>query len=139
MYWYYRGMVEPEDLVSPKVYRDTIRILNDKIFEKILANKTIRLPAHMGVMRVIKKKIKIFYDERGKIRGLRINWKETKKVGHYVYHLNEHRNMYNYSFIWYKHHNRIKNLRYYVFNTNRKHSIALGQILLHQPEIDYLE
>lgn len=117
---------------------------NKFIFEKLLEGHEVALPYRCGKMYFLGKKVKPTLDEKGNIKGLAPNWKETLKLwkdnpeakqnGEAIYFFNEHTNGLRYRLHWTKKNVYIRHKDFYSFRLTRMNKHAFNQCLLENRE-----
>lgn len=133
VYNHYKEKVEVGLRKPYKLFAAVLKDMNTCIMNEILLNsQEIKLPYHLGHLRIKKSKMSF----RNK-NNLRINWLATKKAGKKIYHTNDHRNNYKYRFLWLK--GKHPGGTPYSFIPTRTNKRRLSKILQTQPEIDYHE
>lgn len=120
-------------------YRKLINNMNTFIMKNVLEGKEVSLPCRMGKISVqgIHQNIKI--DEKGNIKGTRIDWFSTKslwasdpehaKKKTLVYFFNEHSDGVKYSFKWSKNNVPVQNKNYYSFIPSRHNKRTLAKLI----------
>lgn len=101
---------EVENPVKYNTFFTVIQLFFVFLLNKVFDGYEVTLPCRMGTLyiRGVKQKIKI--DENGKVKGLSINWPQTKKLWEsnaqareekkVVYNTNEHSSGIRYKFVW---------------------------------------
>jgi hypothetical protein len=113
------------------------------VSQMIDESKTIKLPFRLGYIYVGKRKPAILsgatlpFDKRP-MNSLSIDWKETKKFGKWIHHINDHTGGYKYRFIWSKIECFVLNREFYrlVFTRTNKRYLAK---MIKSGEHDYSE
>jgi len=109
----------------------------------------VKLPYHLGYIRVKKYKMKYKKFESHKGYKLPVDWVSTKALWEsnptakankkLVLFLNEHREGYTYKIYWGKTNSTVKNKSYYYFKPARAFKRTLANILNNNSQIDYYE
>jgi len=106
-------------------------------------SKVITLPFRLGNLYVGKKKPAILKGSQNiqrkiPLHSTSIDWKESKKLGKWVHHINDHTGGYKYRFFWSKIDCRVVNKEFYrlVFTRSNKRYLAK---VIKSGERDYLE
>ena len=121
--------------ISKEQFKRVIKSFSKKELDKILLDsEEVKLPI-LGTLRI--KKIRKNLERQLYKNRLRIDWKETRKTGCKLYHLNEHRNGYFYRFHWDK--NNILNKSLYSFYPERWNAKRRLCKILKTTDIDYFE
>jgi hypothetical protein len=121
--------------VDYKIYRYLCEEFNKRVVDEILINaREFRVPHELGHIRI--KKSAMSYSKESR---LKVDWKATKEAGQKIYHLNDHRDNYNYRWYWNKAKARVKHRRVYSFTATRSNKRRLAKILLTDYGIDYFE
>lgn len=127
MYIKYKEMVAKP--VEKRVHSSVVSLFNKFLCDKILDGDIVTLPCRVGSVDIRGKKQKITFDENGKIRGTKPNWKKTwslwernpeaKAVNKFVYHNNFHSDGIWYKFFWSKKRVLIENKSLYSLTIAR--------------------
>jgi len=123
---YYMSYEKYVSIVS--AYLEYIR---DTIIDEGLSFK---MPCHLGVFRIVKKKIKF----SGKLTVNSVDWENTKKYGKMIHYTNEHSDGYKYLFMWDKRNARLKNISKYRFIPTRDNKRTLAKYIKNKIR-DYFE
>ncbi len=112
------------------------------MFKKVFAGFDIRLGAGLGVLGIRGKKIEIFIDKDGNVKGVAPNWGETKKLQArdpiakenrtIVYCTNEHSNGIRYSFFWSKEGVIIENKSLYHMSISKGNRTELTRLIFEE-------
>ena len=113
IYKFYKKRYENKSEITASTYTSVIKAFCTAVLKEVIFhNMEFAMPARLGYLRIKKRKVKLVLDKDGKIdkRQLRPDWgatnklwaldekaKEEKKI---VYHMNEHSNGYNLSWLW---------------------------------------
>ena len=128
-----------KEIMPISQYRKLINNMNTFIMKNVLEGKEVSLPCRMGKISVqgIHQNIKI--DEKGNIKGTRIDWFSTKglwasdpehaKKKTLVYFFNEHSDGVKYSFKWSKNNVPVQNKNYYSFIPSRHNKRTLAKLI----------
>lgn len=104
--------LNPDINITYKLYREILMNYNKAILEHILeTGEMVHLPWGIGGLSISKFKCairKIVSDKGAELVNYNIDWKETKKQGKYVYHLNLHTGGFRYKWYWSPKGSRIK-------------------------------
>jgi len=120
--------------IDYRTYRAVIEEFNKKTVNDILTNTgELKLPYRLGSVRIQKKKMKF---ETSKMK---IDWQATRKVGTKIYHMNDHRDNYQYRWYWRKKDVIVKNKTLYCFIASRANKRELARLLKTDRSIDYFE
>lgn len=123
----------PEVDIDFGTYKTIITEYNKSIADHILeTGETVLLPWGIGPITIIKykKTQKVIQNEEGRERyNYSINWKETKKAGKYVYHLNLHTSGFSYRWFWSPKVSNIRLPHTWEFLPAREHKRRLAAIL----------
>jgi len=121
-------------MVDKKLFYELVDEFYKRIMDLVLLKaEEFIMPYRLGSIRVIKRKI-----SANSLRPLNIDWATTKKLGKYVYHLNEHSKNYRYLFHWEKRDKLVDNLYYYRLPMSRHNKRRLAK-LIKSGEYDYYE
>lgn len=132
IYKYYKGVTNKEDRLPYSIASKILKDANKAIADAVMMGNEIELGDSTGRLLIKKRKINFSSSNR-----LKVDWGRTKKTGIKVYHLNEHRNGYNYRWFWKK--TKIKNSTLYSFIACRRNKRTLSHILKNIKEVDYTE
>lgn len=121
--------------VDYKTYRALIESFNKAMVDKILNESyEFKLPYRLGSLRIRKKKMSF----KSK-NALRVDYKRSRESGKLVYHMNDHRDNFNYRWYWKKKTAIVKNKTAYSFTPTRANKRELARLLLTDKSIDYFE
>lgn len=136
---YTKSSLNPVDITT---YRQIIGLYIKYIIGKLSDGNIVRLPEGLGELAFVGKKIKPETDEKGNIKRLTINWKETKEYWEadseakqnkrLIYHFNEHTCGIRYRFIWYKKGSIIKNKNFYIFVPARALKRMFAKLIINE-------
>lgn len=135
-YLSYINCVKENELyqVDYKTFRNIVteyfKYIRDAVIEE---GRTIKLPARLGTLSVIKHKPK-----RYSAPSLRIDFKTSNELGKIIYHLNEHSRGFKYRFLWSKKNVIAKGNADYKLVMTRANKRRLAKIIKNN-ERDYLE
>ena len=125
-----------KSVTDPKVYNRVLKALFKKLRYKLLYESAIiKLPYHMGLIYVKKKKL--WVNSLRRYNKMKVDWGFYQKTGKVKYHLNEDREYYRYSITWRK--SRVENMQNYILVYNRLMKRELAKILKTNTSIDYFE
>jgi hypothetical protein len=133
----FAGESDPKKIaLTGKQYKDIWYSLADEIIHEIVDNSnTIKLPFHLGTMRIQKRKMNVGLLKQN--NTLKIDYGYLNKTGIKRYHLNENRDNHSYKFQWLCLKGPVgKNL--YSFNPLRINKRKLANVLLTTNK-DYFE
>lgn len=122
----------PEVKIDYATFKKIIYTWNNMYVKHMLdTGDRLKLAYGLGPLAVTMYKPKRYKkNKEGKeIIGLPINWKETKKEGRYIYHLNYQTDGYKYYWYWNPHESYIRNAVIWKLEMARVHSRALSSIL----------
>lgn len=103
--------------VTKDQYLEVVKLICEDILNRIISGLPKELPFNLGAFKIIKYKTRVKY----------INWKETKRLGKYVYYLNLHSDGYSYKFKWDKSKARFYGQNLYKFKLKRVISRSLAK------------
>lgn len=132
--------VTPENMRVPrKRITKVLKAFVAKLRKYVQQSDEVALPGHMGNIR-IRKTISIYTEmPPGKRpRNMAIDWKATKKLGKYVYHLNDDRGGCRYRIHW-KKPTRLPWMTSYCFIPCRSFKRTTAKILLTDLAREYYE
>jgi hypothetical protein len=132
---YYLSFKEYHDICE-EYYKYMISQIIDK-------SKSIKLPFRMGYIYVGKKKPAILKGSQNipmkyPLNSTSIDWKETKKLGKWVHHINDHTGGFKYRFIWSKIECLVVNREFYRLVLSRSNKRYLAKVIK-SGDVDYLE
>ena len=144
--WYEYRKGRHGKFVPLRVYTKICADFNSEIMRSILEDGfKFYMPYGIGMLDIQRtNKVSFGYDKTkpdGSIMVAKgnVNWVETKKLGHYVFHENQHTNGYNYRFVWSRPGRSFKYKSVYKFHPFHKSKKRLGDILKDpNRSIDYL-
>jgi len=125
-----------QEPIEVKEFAKINNLFNKFIIKQLFDGKTIMLPMRMGAISIKGRKIKIKYDEQGRLKGFAPNYKATRELWEkcpkckeekqIVFHLNEHTDMIRYKFFWSKDRMLIENKLFYtmVFTRTNKRNLS---------------
>jgi cell division protein YceG involved in septum cleavage len=105
------------DLVQGE-YKFLVKVLIKEILNDIQSGKTFKFPFNLGDFYIYKKRQK----------RKPIDWKNTKKFGKYIYHLNLHSDGLIFKYKWNKNKARFINKSIYEFKPSRANARALAKL-----------
>ena len=114
---------EPKIKISREDYAKLCSLFFKFLSELLLQSYTVTLPARLGQLCIVGKKIN--FERFSKIKHVReVNWKATKELREkgkqgFIYYLNEHTDYVRYSLKWYKKQVPIINKHFYCFTACR--------------------
>lgn len=113
-------------------WKEILYKFSENISEYILqTGEKVKLPYGLGDISINKKKPKRFKEFQGKeYSNMAIDWKKTKEVGKYVYHMNLHTEGYRFSWMWFKNNCRFYQHQLWWFKPCRKISRKINTYLL---------
>lgn len=135
---------------KPVLLSEYLQIVNS--FFKFLVLRLIDtgfiiLPERLGTLQIIAKKPKISFEEN-KIKGLSVDWKETKKLWEIspedklnkklIYYFNEETEGYRYRYFWSKKNVLASNKTYYDLVMTRSNKRLLAKVIKSGNHIEYL-
>lgn len=124
--------LHPDVNITWMQFNNILRTCNEMIMEHVMeSGEKFKLPHGFGEISVHKwkpKRKRKIPDGR-EINNLPIDWKKTKELGKYVYHLNHHTGGYKCRWVWFPHDARFKNSNVFTFKPNRVPSRKLAQYL----------
>ena len=123
-------------MITYEEYRDILVEYTKEYVKELFNNNILDVPYGLGKLSIVKKKMRI--ESRSKRGRLFPDWEYWKKTGKLIYHLNEHRDGYEYSFYWKKAY-MLKSKMAYSFIATRKNKRALAKVLKTKPEVDFFE
>ena len=130
--------------LSFKEYHDICEDYYKWIVSQIIdKSKIIKLPFRLGHLYVGKKKPAMLsgatlpYDKHP-MNSLGINWKETKRLGKWVHHINDHTGGYKFRFLWSKIECFVVNREFYRLVLTRTNKRYLAKVIK-SGNNDYLE
>lgn len=108
----------------------------------ILESKVIKLPFRMGNIQVGKRKPAMLSGARTSLEfpmnALSIDWKESKRLGKWVRHINDHTSGFKYRFFWSKRTCMVVNKEFYRLVFTRANKRLLAKVIK-SGNVDYLE
>lgn len=109
------------------------------IMAKVFAGYEVKLPARLGSIQVVGRKVKPRFGADGKIVGLAPNWPQTKKLWEsnpeakknkeIVYCFNEHSDGYRYRLLWSRKGVLLKNKSVYSFRLSRSNKRTINKLI----------
>jgi len=113
--------------ISFKQWKDILEKFSENIIDYILeTGEKIKLPYGLGDLSINKKKPKRTKYFQGKeYINFAIDWKKTRELGKYVYHMNYHSDGFTYSWIWFKANCRFYQSELWWFRACRKASRSI--------------
>lgn len=108
-------------------FRKSVNLVNKKVIDRIIFDNFEFNISGLGKLSLKKRKIRKFIDGKFNKR-LAVDWKESKKYGKRIYHLNEHSGGYKYLF-YFEQSKVLKNRTYYTFKVARQNDRYLAKIL----------
>lgn len=136
-YDYYKSKVK--DPITSTQYRNIINGFNTFMMGEVLKGEEVILPGRMGRVSIMGVKQNIRLDDKGNIKGTRIDWKGTKDLWkdnskaaeskQLVYFFNEHSDGIRYSFKWFKNRIFVTNKNYYTFIPSRHNKRLLAKLI----------
>jgi hypothetical protein len=121
--------------ISFEEYRNICKDYYKQIISEIIDNsRNIKLPFRMGYIYVGKKKPAILKGSQNTPRKYPLNttgidWKETKRLGKWVHHINDHTGGFKYRFIWSKIECMIVNREFYRLVLSRSNKRYLAKVI----------
>lgn len=158
IYDYYK--THYDRVVSKSVFMKILKDLYAEIMNMIIfENLDFVLPAHMGSLRIKKKKIELSINKDGKLdkRRFTVNWKKTKEYWGKLYkdktaeelkeikdkpviiELNEHSDGYRYTWFWDKTTCNALNQSAYYFDAIRKYDTLIAKASKTVRDLNYYE
>lgn len=126
-----------------------IRIVNGFMLfmcYKLFQIGKINLPTRLGTIEIVGRKIKPIVEEDGTIKGLNVNWKETRELWNSdpiaaeekrkIYHFNEESEGLNYKFFWSKNRVLVPNKNFYNLKMTRTNKRQLAKIIKNE-KVEY--
>jgi len=130
IYEFYKGATVKGMQLDYKTFVKVCSEYNKGLMDKVLVEaKEVKFHVRTGYLRIRKKKTLT--------KVLKIDWAMTKLHNIKMFHLNEHRDGFNYRFYWRKTTSNIKNRTLYTFIPCRTAKRTLARILKNNDEIDY--
>jgi hypothetical protein len=109
-----------------KIYGDICSVIINQILNHIYKGNSFKIPLRQGKFEIVKYKSK----------SKKIDWKNTKANGKYIYHLNLHSDGYLYRFRWNKSSAWLSNKTFYKFKATRYNTrFVASQINLNKLEV----
>lgn len=138
-YIHYKNNTSNTEVLSSSDYRKLMNNFNTFLMKKVLEGNEIVLPCRMGKMSIQGMQQNIRVDEKGNIKGTRIDWKATKDLWAsnsehaekktLMYFFNEHSDGIKYSFKWSKNNVPVQNKNYYTFIPSRHNKRTLAKLI----------
>ncbi len=129
--------------VSFKEYYDICEDYHKWLVDQmVLESKTIKLPHRLGYVYILKRKPAILMGSQHlkeyPMNSLSIDWKESKRLGKWIHHINDHTGGYKYRFFWSKKACLVVNRELYrlVFSRTNKRNLAKA---IKSGDHDYME
>ena len=110
---------EDPNFITKKEFKKASKLIFNGIVSEVLAGKRYNLPFGLGVL----------YLDSFKLKGNKVDFGATRKVGKVVYHQNLHSDGRTYKLKWDKFSNRFKNKKLYKFKLTRTHSRNLCSLI----------
>jgi len=130
----------PSMLLTFVEYQNIIYTFNTLFRDYLLeTGEKGKLPWGVGdfvIVKYKKKRTKILPDGR-EVFNLPVNWKETRKAGHYIYHLNRHTEGFGFRWKWFPNTARYKGADIWIFKPSRITSRILNHYLTTQSEYQH--
>lgn len=136
-YNFYKG--NTNNPVSALEYRRIVYQFFVFMLKELFSAKEVIIPCKLGSLQIIGKKKKPKLDEDGNIKGLSVDWKETKALWsrcesckdkkQLVFHFNEHTNGIRYKFKWTKKNVIVANKGFYYFKPSRYVKRELAKLI----------
>lgn len=131
--------VNSDEPVEIKVYLDIVHGFIKFLISQLFQGEVVALPARLGTLEVIGRKVKPKLDSDGKITNLAPDWKGTKELWEVceeckenkqiVYHFNEHTNGVRYKIHWSKNKVIVKNKILYSLVFSRANKRELNRLI----------
>ena len=138
-YSHYKKSLPEKEILNSSDYRKLINSFNSFLMKNVLQGVEITLPCRMGRMGIQGIQQNIRVDEKGNIKGTRIDWKATKDLWAkdsehaqkktLVYFFNEHSDGIKYSFKWIKNNVPVQNKNFYTFIPSRHNKRTLAKLI----------
>lgn len=138
-YIHYKKSLPNKEVMNSSDYRKLINSFNSFLMKHILQGDEIMLPLRMGRMNIQGIQQNIRVDEKGNIKGTRIDWKATKDLWNkdsehaekktLIYFFNEHSDGVKYSFKWTRNNALLQNKYYYTFVPSRHNKRTLAKLI----------
>lgn len=138
-YNYYKKNKITGEVISLTDYRKLMNEFNTFLMKEVLSGNEIILPCRMGRVSVQGVHQNIRVDDKGNIKGTRIDWKSTKdlwtrdsehaKKKTLIYFFNEHSDGIKYSFKWSKNNVPVQNKNFYSFIPSRHNKRTLAKLI----------
>jgi hypothetical protein len=100
------------------------------IMDKIMDGQIVTLPAGLGQLGILGRKITPKVDDEGNIIGLSPNWRRTKGKEKILYNFNEHSNGVRYKLTWFKKNMRISYKDLYSFKLSKTNKRKIWRNIL---------
>jgi hypothetical protein len=94
-------------------------LIFQEVVDSIFKGKRVTLPYGLGVL----------YLDTFELKGKKIDFGASNKIGKVVYHTNLHSDGKTYKLKWYKVSSRFKNKKMFKFKLNRSHSRKLASLI----------
>lgn len=141
---YVKNCREQKKVPQPiKIYCKIANAYNKFLIDKVFAGEEVTLPARMGTLMIVGRKINIQFYENGN-PNLSINWRKTFELWNTndeararkqeVYDTNEHSGGVRYKFLWSKFRVAIENKSIYNLRMTRTNKRRLWQAIMNGTE-----
>lgn len=118
----------PDIDISFACFQEIIYSFSYMLRDAVLTTgEVVRIPFGMGELSINKNRTRK-YNLFNRI-VLPIDWPQTMKEGHYIYHHNEHTEGYKFKWIWFRNAARFKYSKFWQFKPNRSSSRTLARYL----------
>lgn len=130
-----RKKYEKSHIVPEDIYSQLIRRVNELLLDELFTRGSLRLPHHMGVIRIIVRKSSVYIEDGKLMRTTTVNWKETLKLWYENPKARDKKslvrdvpqNVYRIRWNWVK--TGFRNQQYYTFKPCRALKLKLKDII----------
>lgn len=105
--------------ITEQEFKKAAKLIFNSIIDDIISGKRHSLPYSMGVL----------YLDKFKLKGLKIDFGATRKLGRKVYFTNFHSNGETFKLKWSKPSTKFKNKKLYKFRLTRRHSRKISSLI----------